>query len=62
MSDVEDQEAVRVAALAEALGVAIRPEHLAEAARGWRLLAPHRLTVAQADLSPAAEPAPVFRP
>jgi hypothetical protein len=61
MSDSKD-ELARLAVLAESLGVAIRPEHLEEAARGWRLLAQHRARVVAVDLGPTAEPAPVFRP
>ena len=51
-----------VAKLAEALGVALRDEHLAEVAIYWRLMAPHRERVAAFDLGPHDEPAALFRP
>ncbi len=57
-----DEDLARVAALAELLGAPVRPEHLEEAARGWRLLAPHRQRVMAEALAPQEEPAPVFRP
>jgi hypothetical protein len=52
----------QIAALAEILGVAIRPEHLAETAQAWRLMEAHRQRVGEAELSQETEPAPVFRP
>jgi hypothetical protein len=51
-----------VARLAEALGVAVRDEHLAEVATYWRLMAPHRERVTAFDLGPHDEPAALFRP
>ncbi len=51
-----------VARLAQALGVAIRPEHLEEVERAWRMMQPHRQRVRAAALTPGDEPAPVFRP
>jgi len=62
MTEDDVPPAAKIAALADALGVALPPEHLEEAARGWRLLAPHRAAVRGVRLGPEAEPAPVFRP
>ncbi len=59
---VLDDEKAQAAALAELLGAAVQPEHLEEAARGWRLLATHRLKVMATALGPQEEPSPVFRP
>ena len=55
-----DPQAVR--ALAEALGVAINPDHLAEVAQAWAMMAPHRALITAAPLGPQDEPAGVFRP
>ena len=60
MTDEEAQSAVRI--LAEQFGAAIRPEHLAETAAAWRLMAPHLARVRQARLAPDQEPAALFRP
>ncbi len=63
MADHEGAVSIeQIAALAEALGVAIRPDHLQETAQAWTLMAPHRERVAQAALGYETEPAPVFRP
>jgi hypothetical protein len=59
---MSDGEAEHVIALAEMLGVALRPEHVPEVARAWRLMAPHRERVRGVELGPEAEPAAVFRP
>jgi hypothetical protein len=50
------------ARLAELLGTPVRPEHLEEVERAWRLMAPHRDRVRAAALADQDEPAPVFRP
>jgi len=42
--------------------VAINPDHLAEVAQAWAMMAPHRALVAAAPLAPQDEPAGVFRP
>ena len=60
MAQVDDVEGV--ARLAEALGFAVRDEHLAEIAVYWRLMAPHRERVAAFGLEPHDEPAALFRP
>jgi hypothetical protein len=62
MSDEEDGPEALVAALARALGLAVRPEHLREVAVAWALMAPARTMVMRSDLGPADEPAPVFWP
>lgn len=51
-----------LARLAEALGLAVRDEHLAEVAVYWRLMAPHRERVAAFHLDSHDEPAALFRP
>ena len=60
MSPEESEAAVR--ALAELFDVAIPPQHLAETAAAWRLMAPHLERVRTADLGPELEPAALFRP
>ena len=60
MSEDEAEATVRV--LAEAFGWPIRPEHLAETAAAWRLMAPHLARVRQARLASDQEPAAIFRP
>lgn len=57
----EDAEAT-VETLAGLLGVAIRPEHLAEVVAAWRFTAPHIEAVRAVDLAAVAEPASLFRP
>ena len=51
-----------IIALAALLGAALRPEHAAEAAQSWAMMQAHRRRVAEADLGPEVEPAPLFRP
>jgi hypothetical protein len=51
-----------LARLAEQLQAPVRPEHLEETLRAWRLMEPHRRTVRETALGTDAEPAPVFRP
>ncbi len=51
-----------VARLAEDLGVAIRPEHLGEVERAWRMMQSHRQRIREAEIATEDEPAPVFRP
>lgn len=60
MSIDEAEAAVRV--LAVQFGVPIPPEHVAEAAAAWRLMAPHLERVGAADLAVTSEPAALFRP
>jgi hypothetical protein len=62
MPDTDAREAEGVAALARMLGVPVRAEHLADVAAAWRLMAPHRDTVAAVDLDARSEPAALFRP
>ncbi len=63
MTDTDNAPTVeQIAAAAEFLGLAIRPEHLAEAAQAWLLMAPHRQRVAEAAVGLDTEPAPVFFP
>jgi hypothetical protein len=57
----EDAEAA-VRALAEQLGAPLPPQHLAEAAAAWELMAPHLQRVRAAELGPEVEPAALFRP
>jgi hypothetical protein len=58
----DDPDEALVRALAEAFDTTIRPEHLGEVAAAWRLMRPHLERVRSAELSPAAEPAALFRP
>jgi hypothetical protein len=51
-----------VQGLGEALGLQIRPEHLGEVAQAWRLMRPHLERVRAIELTPADEPASLFRP
>jgi hypothetical protein len=60
MSIDEAEAAVRV--LAVQFGIPIPPEHVAEAAAAWRLMAPHQERVRAAELDAASEPAALFRP
>jgi len=60
MSLEESQSAVRT--LAELFEVPIAPQHLAETAAAWRLMAPHLERVRAADLGQELEPAALFRP
>ena len=62
MSEDEAQEARTLKLRAELSGMAIRPEHLDEVLRGWRLIEPHLARVTAISLGPEAEPAPFFRP
>lgn len=50
------------ARLADSLGAPVRPEHLEDAERAWRMMQPHRARVMASPLIPEDEPAPVFRP
>jgi hypothetical protein len=56
----EAEAAVRV--LAVQFGAPIPPEHVAEAAAAWRLMAPHLERVRAAELAVTSEPAALFRP
>ncbi len=58
----QDEAEDTVQALARHLEVVLRPEHLAETAAAWRLMAPHLDRVRRTALGPAAEPASLFRP
>lgn len=49
-------------ALAELIGAPLPPEHVAETAAAWRLMAPHLQRVNAADLGQGIEPAALFRP
>lgn len=60
MSIDEAEAAVRV--LAVQFGVPIPPDHVAEAAKAWRLMEPHLERVYAAELAAASEPAALFRP
>jgi hypothetical protein len=51
-----------VSVLAAQFGTPIAPEHLAEAAAAWRLMAPHLARVRAAVLAAEIEPASLFRP
>lgn len=56
-----DAEVALVRSLAECLGVPVLPEHLPEVAASWRLMRPHLERVRAIDLTPAEEPAALFR-
>jgi len=60
MSPEESEAAVR--ALADLFDAPIPPQHLAETATAWRLMAPHLERVRAADLGAELEPAALFRP
>jgi hypothetical protein len=60
MSIDDAEAAVRI--LAVQFGVPIPPQHMAEAATAWRLMAPHLDRVRAADLATDREPAALFRP
>ncbi len=62
MADGQVLEAEAVVALAELLGVPLRPEHVDEVARAWRMMAAHRAVVTAEALGPTAEPAALFEP
>jgi hypothetical protein len=62
MSDRDEGNAEHVVALARLLGVALPPEYVAEVARSWRLMAPHRERVTAVELGADAEPAAMFMP
>ena len=57
-----DEAETAVQALAEQFGAPLPPEHLAEIAAAWRLMAPHLQRVRAADLGQSIEPAALFRP
>jgi hypothetical protein len=58
----DGDDAMAVRALAQAFGVALRPEHVAEVATAWRLMQPHLNTVRAIELAPDEEPAALFHP
>jgi hypothetical protein len=62
MPDRDDPDSEAIRRLSEALGVAVRPEHLREVAVCWRMMAPHRALIAAAAVDLDDEPAPLFRP
>jgi hypothetical protein len=62
MADGRAFQAEAVVALAELLGVPLRPEHVDDVALAWRMMAPHRALVTAQALGPTAEPAALFEP
>jgi hypothetical protein len=62
IKDGADRTEIQITVLAQAVGLALRPEHMAEVCVAWRGMQPHLARVLQAELAVTEEPASLFRP